>query len=86
MLEVKIATEDAILQHQPVTGVTAAVDVGKLVYRTDDEDLTLTKGTVNTLGGTATGYILKHETSTEVTMYEFGASKFQQSMIEEEVI
>lgn len=85
---IAVNTQERVMLHQPVTGITGIGDTGKLVYLVDDATLTLTKGSAGTLAGTAVGYVRRVETiaTTECEVVEFSETQIKQSLIEEGVL
>lgn len=72
----------------PVTGIAALTDAGKLVYLADGDELTLTKGTGATIGGTAVGYVRKVISVSAKTceVVEYSEAEIIQSLTEEGVL
>lgn len=62
--------DDRVLIEETVTGAAAQTDVGKMVYLTDDDTLTLTRPTL----GIPIGVIVRWHTSTtcDVYLFDFG--------------
>lgn len=63
--------EGEILKRVDVTGVSAITDVGKSVYATTDNDLTLTRGAINC----PVGFIVRWHTGTSVDVLLFSAAE-----------
>lgn len=81
-----INNQARIVEKLVVAGASDESSIGAAVYLVgNDQDLTLTKGTPASLGGTAWGYIQDFDGVT-FSVYEYSAKDFYQNLIEEGVI
>lgn len=70
--EITVAAESEILQKVSVTGATAITDLGKSVYASDDNVLTLTRPT---RGGNPVGVVLRYISSTDCDVLVYSTSE-----------
>lgn len=69
--EVTVAVSGEIWEQATVTGVASIADIGKVVYASNDNDLTLTRPA----RGEAVGIVTRWHTSTTCDVLVFGASE-----------